>query len=97
MSRQLLLGRTGEPTIDRNMDRIQGQLADLRQKLLDFLTDEVSLVSGDNVVAPSIPRPRARITAYLSAAVTLYDKGLQADGTWVVNSSGTATARFLFI
>lgn len=57
---------------------------------------EVTLGVGDTSVRPSTPRPRGRLITFQTAASDIFDRGLQADGTWTFNSSAACTIRVAF-
>lgn len=83
-------------------DNTQRNFNELRRVFSDMwagaLAKETSanLVVGDNEIHPTVPNPRGRIITYQTAAATLFDKGLNAAGNWVVNSSAVCTIRLSF-
>lgn len=97
MTRQRGVDVTGDLVSDRNFARLDERVSELEDALLyPARLVAVSLASGDNRVRHGLHRARGRITVRLSAAVTLFDQDTAEPGVWVVNSSGAATATFLF-
>lgn len=56
----------------------------------------MTLATGDNKVKPPMPRPRGRITTYADSAAVVFDKGLDSQGNWVLNSSAPVNLRVAF-
>lgn len=91
-----LIKPASDPAAQDNFARIKTVLAELCPVCHGKATELVTLAAGDNSVRPSVPRPIGRITTYIDGAVVLYDKGLNSNGQWVVNSSNACKARFIF-
>jgi hypothetical protein len=90
--------KTGDQAVDFNFGELDTRINRLEDADLSAarLVGPVSLVTGNNLIRHGLRRARGRIVVRISAAVTLYDVD-NADPTyWVVNSSGAATAYFLF-
>lgn len=94
---QLLIGKTDNQTLDSNFAEVSRGLSELSPLANGVETTDQTLAVGDNniPVPGKIKTPRGRVTTYISAASTLFDKGM-VNGKWVVNASAVCTARFLF-
>lgn len=57
---------------------------------------EVTLAAGANDIRHGLPRARGRVVVRISAVVDLFDVDNADSALWTVNSSGAATALFLF-
>lgn len=55
-----------------------------------------TLAVGDNEIPPTVPNPKGRIITFQSAASTLFDKGLNSAGKWVINSSAICDIKLAF-
>lgn len=89
--------RTDDKIVDDNFESVKAAFYELGPAALGYLTDEISLVAGDNRITPTIPGPRGRFTVFQSAAADLTDQGLNSEGQWVVTASAPCRARFIFI
>lgn len=54
------------------------------------------LAAGDNEITPTVASPQGRFIVYQDAASTLFDKGLNSSGKWVINASAPCTVRLAF-
>lgn len=57
---------------------------------------EATLAIGDNEITPTVSSPQGRFIIFQSAAASLFDKGLNASGKWVINASAPCTVRLAF-
>lgn len=93
----LLLYPVDDENSQKNFTNIDKFLADTGLTTRGKETELLALVAGDNEVRVPLNGPVGRITIYLDAAVTIYDKGLNSRNYWVVNCSAPCNARFYFI
>lgn len=94
-ARRPLIARVADETSNRNFQELQRFFVELFPGVW-AREREVTLITGDNAIMPSAPRPRGRIIVYQSAAANFFDKGLNASGAWVLNSSAPCTIRIAF-
>jgi hypothetical protein len=96
MAKRPLYRRVSDPDTQYNFQETLRNLVELGPVAFAQPTGDVVLAIGDNLVTPTVTRPQGRILAYQSAASTLTDKGLNATGQWVLNSTAACTVRLLF-
>lgn len=81
--------------VDANFRMISNHLATQHPVTSAVTTKDYDLVVGDNEITVS-GKPSHRLTTYMSLPSTLFDKGLNAAGKWVVVSTAVTTCRFMF-
>lgn len=96
MGRRIVVLHTGDTQPDTNFREIQRQFVEMPDLAFAKGPQTVTLAVGDNKIKPGIAKPRGRIVVYQDAAATLYDKGSNADGDWVLNASAACTIRIFF-
>lgn len=95
--KDLYFERSAELATRRNFSELQRAFRELGPLAFGYMTEELSLVAGDNPVVPTVAGPRGRITVFQTAASTLTDKGLDSNGRWIVTASAPCKARFVFL
>lgn len=86
---------TDNVAVNRNFQSLTNKFAEMFPGV-DSRPITVTLVIGDNVVVPPVARPKGRILTFQSAASNLFDKGLNADGNWVINASSSCRVTLYF-
>lgn len=94
VSKPLLL-RVEDSTLDRNFTELTKQFSEMHP-VVKAKEVAVALVVGDNEINPSIAAPQGRIITFQDAAASLFDKGLNARGLWVINSTAICNIRISF-
>ena len=89
--------RVADLDANKNFETVRTAFYELGPAALGYMTDELTLATGDNEVTPTIAGPRGRITVFQSAAATLTDQGLNSKGQWVVTASAPCRVRFIFV
>lgn len=79
----------------RNFDELRRVFFDMWDGALSRETT-ATLATGDNEIRPTVSNPKGRVITYQSAAANLFDKGLNAAGNWIINSSAPCSIRLAF-
>lgn len=89
------LKKTGNNDLDYNFNQVGNALQGLAD-LAGSKTVSVDLIAGDNQIVPTVANPQGRLLLFQSAAATLFDRGLNTLGKWVINSSAPCAVRIAF-
>lgn len=84
---------------DGNTNRNFTELSKTLNQLYDGANAKqttATLVVGDNEITPTVINPQGRIITYQDAASSLFDKGLNTNGKWVINASIACNIRLAF-